>query len=105
MALTLPICAVTGLIAGDADACGDCDPCGAAHAVPEVVKRLLAEKEMWRRKYGEAAAAADAQNMICGACGQPWTGESCGQKDNGWPFPVCNPIPAALCTQEGAGPK
>jgi hypothetical protein len=56
----IPVCAVTGLIAGDSDACDDCDPCGAAHVVPDVVKRLIAEKEGWRRKYGEAAASADA---------------------------------------------
>src|SRR5262249_13838163 len=41
----IAVCVITGRIAGDADACGDCDPCSAAHAVPEVVKRLLAEKE------------------------------------------------------------
>ena len=57
---SIPICAVTGLIAGDADACGDCDPCGAAHVVPDVVKRLLAQKEEWREKYGDAVATADA---------------------------------------------
>lgn len=50
----LPTCCVTGRIAGDSDACGDCDPCGAAHAVPDAVKRLLAEKDEWRTKYAEA---------------------------------------------------
>ncbi|WP_315768495.1 MULTISPECIES: hypothetical protein [unclassified Bradyrhizobium] len=29
---------------------------------------------------------------VCVACGQPWTGEACGQKDNGWPFEVCAPV-------------
>jgi hypothetical protein len=31
--------------------------------------------------------------QMCGACGQPWTGEPCGQKDNGWPFQTCTPVP------------
>jgi len=52
----IAVCVITGRIAGDADACGDCDPCSAAHAVPEVVKRLLAEKEEWRQKYADAMA-------------------------------------------------
>lgn len=59
--MTIPICCVTGRIAGDADACGDCDPCGAAYTVPEAVKRLLAEKEEWRQKYGTAMAELDAR--------------------------------------------
>ena len=37
----LPICCVTGRIAGDGFACGDCDPCSAAHTVPEAVKQLI----------------------------------------------------------------
>lgn len=49
------ICVVTGRIAGDSDACGDCDPCvyGAQH-VPDAVKRLLSEKDEWRDKYAGA---------------------------------------------------
>lgn len=35
------------------------------------------------------ASGEDVQ--VCGACGQPWTGEPCGQKDNGHPFPTCYP--------------
>lgn len=58
--MTIPVCAITGRIAGDSDACGDCDPCGAAYAVPDVVKRLLAEKDEWRQKYADAAAERDA---------------------------------------------
>lgn len=54
--MTIPICAVTGRIAGDADACGDCDPCGAAHMVPDAIKGVLTEKEEWRQKYGTSAA-------------------------------------------------
>lgn len=29
--------------------------------------------------------------VMCGACGQPWTGEKCGQALNDWPHPVCYP--------------
>jgi hypothetical protein len=29
---------------------------------------------------------------ICGACGKVWTGEPCGQAENGWPFQTCYPI-------------
>lgn len=54
-------CCVTGRIAGDSDACGDCDPCGAAHSVPQVVRALLAEKDEWRNKFGDAMAALDAK--------------------------------------------
>ena len=28
---------------------------------------------------------------VCGACGQPWTGEKCEQADNSWGFPTCYP--------------
>lgn len=55
----LPCCIITGRIAGDSDACGDCDPCSAASRVPESIKRLLAEKDEWRSKYGDAAARLD----------------------------------------------
>lgn len=61
--MTIPICAVTGRIAGDADACGDCDPCGAAHMVPDAVKRLLTEKEERRQKYGTSAAEIERLRM------------------------------------------
>ncbi len=57
--MTIPICCITGRIAGDSDACGDCDPCYAAHAVPEVVKRLLGEKDEWRERYGDAMSRLD----------------------------------------------
>jgi hypothetical protein len=33
--------------------------------------------------------------QVCGACGQVWTGEKCGQADNGWQHEVCYPVPAA----------
>lgn len=54
------ICVVTGRIAGDSEACGDCDPCiYGASRVPEAVKRLLAEKDEWRAKYESECAARD----------------------------------------------
>jgi hypothetical protein len=56
---TLPICCVTGRIAGDSHACGDCDPCGAAHAVPDVVKALLRERDEWATKYSDAMGELD----------------------------------------------
>ena len=57
--ITLPICCVTGRIAGDGFACGDCDPCGAAHAVPDVVKRLIKERDDFADKYAEAMMELD----------------------------------------------
>lgn len=50
----LPICCVTGRIAGDCFACGDCDPCSAANKVPDVVKSLLKERDEWADKYAGA---------------------------------------------------
>jgi hypothetical protein len=35
-------------------------------------------------------SALDA--LICGACGQPWTGEKCGQADNGHSYQTCYPV-------------
>jgi hypothetical protein len=51
---SLPTCAVTGRIAGDNLACGDCDPCMATHLVPEVVKQLIKERDEWADKYADA---------------------------------------------------
>ena len=65
--MNIPVCCVTGRIAGDSDACGDCDPCYAAHTVPPVVKRLLAERDEWREKY---AKAMEAQCETCGGTGE-----------------------------------
>ncbi len=56
----IPICCVTGRIAGDSDACGDCDPCSAYDRVPSAVKQLLKERDEWRDKYSEAAMELDA---------------------------------------------
>ncbi len=62
--MTIPTCVVTGRIAGDSDACGDCDPCSADRSVPEAVRRLLTEKDGWRGKYGEAMAEIDQLNEL-----------------------------------------
>jgi len=41
---------------------------------------------------GKAEGLAEAsQDIVCGACGQPWTGEKCCQANNGWPHEVCYP--------------
>jgi hypothetical protein len=52
--MTIPICCVTGRVAGDPYACGDCDPCGAADKVPEAVKQLIRERDDWADKYAGA---------------------------------------------------
>lgn len=58
--MTIPLCIITGRIAGDSDACGDCDPCIlGAPLVPVAVKKLLKEKDEWRSKYQDAATAYD----------------------------------------------
>ena len=31
------------------------------------------------------------KQTICGACGEPWTGQKCEQFDNAHPFLVCFP--------------
>lgn len=57
--MTIPVCCITGRIAGDSAACGDCDPCGAARSVPEVVRKLLAEKDEWAGRYSDALCSRD----------------------------------------------
>lgn len=54
MPKSLPVCCVTGRIAGDGFACGDCDPCMATHLVPDVVKQLIKERDEWADKYAQA---------------------------------------------------
>ncbi|MDE2468851.1 MAG: hypothetical protein KGL35_08925 [Bradyrhizobium sp.] len=57
---TLPLCAVTGRIAGDPLACGDCDPCiFGASKVPEEIKRLFVERDEWADKYAMAMQTID----------------------------------------------
>jgi hypothetical protein len=59
--MTVNTCAVTGLIVGDSDACGDCDPCiFGQQSVPIPVQRLLKAKDEWRERYGSMAALNDA---------------------------------------------
>jgi hypothetical protein len=60
MGIALPICCVTGRIAGDRFACGDCDPCLSAHVVPPVVKQLMAERDEFADKY-EAAMSEQSE--------------------------------------------
>jgi len=64
MGIILPICAVTGRIAGDRFACGDCDPCMSAHVVPPVVKRLMAERDEFADKYEDAMCELDMPSEL-----------------------------------------
>jgi len=54
----VPTCCVTGAIAGDGGACGDCDPCMGEAKVPDAVKRLIAEKNSLIHRVGELEDAA-----------------------------------------------
>lgn len=71
-------------------------------------------KTMWLDRAEIALTAAlpflalrPAPSQICGACGEPWTGQTCAQKDNGWPHEVCFPVeapsPAPSQSDEVAG--
>ncbi len=68
--IAIPTCAVTGRIAGDRDACGDCDPCIlGSSAVPEPVKKLLVERDELAQKYSDAMcelaeARAERERLI-----------------------------------------
>ena len=63
----LATCCVTGRIAGDGDACGDCDPCiMGASSVPQEVKALLKERDEWREKFAEAEAERSAFLQMLG---------------------------------------
>jgi hypothetical protein len=56
----IPTCIITGRVAGDRLACGDCDPCAlGASSVPDAVKRLLAERDDFMDKYAEAMMTID----------------------------------------------
>jgi len=69
---SLPKCSVTGLIAGDGDACGDCDPCiMGAHLVPAEVKALMKERDEWRGKYSDAAIELDSLQSELAALKKP----------------------------------
>lgn len=58
--MSIPTCVITGRVAGDRLACGDCDPCidGAAK-VPDAVKRLIAERDDFMDKHADAACELD----------------------------------------------
>jgi hypothetical protein len=59
----LPICIITGRIAGDRLGCGDCDACiGGASSVPDAVKVLLKERDEWMEKYADAMGTIDEMN-------------------------------------------
>lgn len=74
----LPICCITGRIAGDPFACGDCDPCiMGAHTVPDVVKALIKERDEWAEKYAaamnelddiKAALGEEESDYVSGSC-------------------------------------
>ena len=53
----------------------------------------IAEKDVYAliAKAREAEGLRTKTQTVCGACGEPWTGQSCGQQDNAHPFPVCYP--------------
>lgn len=58
--MSIPTCVITGRVAGDRLACGDCDPCidGAAK-VPDAVKRLIAERDDFMDKHAASACELD----------------------------------------------
>jgi hypothetical protein len=49
-----------------------------------------------------ATPPADNAALMCVACGATWDGNTCGQKDNGWPFPVCSPSASPNRTENNA---
>lgn len=61
----LPLCAVTGRIAGDRlGACGDCDPCARADLVHPAVKALMAERDQFADSYAEACGKCDERAAL-----------------------------------------
>lgn len=74
MPKSLPTCAVTGRIAGDGFACGDCDPCLATDLVPESVKQLIKERDEWADKYADAMESIqdlrDENERLARSCGE-----------------------------------
>lgn len=100
--MCIPTCVITGRVAGDRLACGDCDPCiGGAAKVPDAVKRLVAEHDDFMDKYDDAAselddiraaqdytqkercvtkecAICDGTGSVCGACSASIMDCDCG---------------------------
>lgn len=75
------------------------------HAYDEALRLLAAYRQFAEDNLQALArlAEADPDNVVpcaradelmCGACGQPWTPDmQCGQRHNGHPFPTCYPTP------------
>jgi hypothetical protein len=59
--MSVPTCVITGYVAGHYMACGDCDPCSAAHRVSEPVQRLIREIHDLCDKYSDTATALAAE--------------------------------------------
>lgn len=58
--MAIATCIITGRVVGDKLACGDCDPCiGGDASVPDVVKRLLAERDEFMDKHADAMQQID----------------------------------------------
>ena len=65
----LPTCCITGRIAGDPFACGDCEPCIAGvNMVPDSVKRLITERDEWAEQYEIAKTELDISHNVLGRC-------------------------------------
>lgn len=60
----LPVCCVTGRVAGDGFACGDCDPCFAAINVPNAVKDLISERDEFASKYEDAMLSRERDTGV-----------------------------------------
>jgi hypothetical protein len=58
----------------------------------KVAPELLYAPILWELQDDARSSAVSAQ--VCGACGHTWTGEKCGQANNGWPHEVCYPVAA-----------
>lgn len=54
-----PTCLITGKLIGHPDTCGDCDPCGAVHRLPECLRNITAEIVCWSNKYASAMGDID----------------------------------------------
>lgn len=67
------------------------DKIAAALGTDERAEGLVAVAAAAHKAEQELAAV----EIICGCCGEPWAeGKTCGQKNNGWPFPTCYPVKA-----------
>lgn len=70
--VAIPTCCVTGRIAGDPYACGDCDPCIlGAKDVPEAVRKVIAERDKWADEYAGAMMELEEKRAIQKKYGLP----------------------------------